>query len=217
MKAERFTSKICRDKELRRLHKEHRRRLRRLAPAVDNSVPPSQYMFHLRRNLKKEQAQYDRADQINKHNIILLQRMAHIMQNGGGEDWHASPYPKFMPRRGTKQNKLQRVQEENMAILGRITSAAPHYPKSKHQREWRKNTKRMRSMQNFPHVRHLEPLQHPEPFRLSVGRDRDEMSEMLQNLMAERQTGPLPSISNRFRVPHPPAGPPRAGRRASRR
>jgi hypothetical protein len=185
--------------------------------SVDNRKPVSMDMFHLRRNLKKEQAEYDRADEINKHNHILLERMTSIHQNVSDD---TAPRTVVASRAHIdRNNALHRVQEENVAILTRITLAKPNYARSKQAKDWKKATKLMRAMQHYPKPI-LRPLRHPAPFQVSIPRERDEMQEMMHDFMAERANAlpPMEQYASEYASeglladglagarPHPPLG-----------
>jgi hypothetical protein len=119
---------------------------------------------------------------------------------------------------------LHRVQEENMAILTRITRANPHYPRNKQAKDWKQATRRRRLRSNHA-APILRPLQHPAPFRVSIPREPDEMQDMMHDFMLEQAgtlpRGTLPALEQQFGAsdslladglggsirPHPPPQP----------
>ena len=69
-------NKVCNRKEQQRLRKIHRLKLNTTCSSIDNKQPESQGMFHIKRNLKKEQVDGER--QVCSQNRISSSSNFHI-------------------------------------------------------------------------------------------------------------------------------------------
>ena len=122
----------------------HQKRLRTMKAAIDNKAPkrPS----HLRKNLKREQMMEERYATIERENRLLLEKMSAIMQGGHGID-NKLRKPKNV---GSSMNKsfrkreLQRITEENQAILRRIQACEPSLNRAVWEEDRRQNEKWLR-------------------------------------------------------------------------
>jgi hypothetical protein len=137
------------DEYCQRLHK---KRIRTIKAAIDNKAPkrPS----HLRKNLKREQMMEERYATIERENRLLLEKMSAIMQGGHGID-NRLKKPKNV---GTSMNKsyrkkeLQRITQENQAILRRIQACEPSLNRAVWEEDRRQNEKWLRNICENPFV-----------------------------------------------------------------
>ena len=137
------------DEYCQRLHK---KRLRTIKAAIDNKAPkrPS----HLRKNLKREQMMEERYATIERENRLLLEKMSAIMQGGHGID-NKLRKPKNV---GSSMNKsyrkreLQRITQENQAILRRIQACEPSLNRAVWEEDRRQNEKWLRNICENPFV-----------------------------------------------------------------
>ncbi|CAI8006113.1 Uncharacterized protein CFAP97D2 [Geodia barretti] len=141
---------------------EHRERLRRVKPTVDNG-PPTNFV-HLKQNLRKRQIEEDRWRLVDRHNRELLMRMNTIMHSTGrvehrNLDWKPKKSIGYIKR----QEEMQRVQRENQvhnmlainrysstaflqAILKRIQTVKPQYSVKQWESDYHSHVERCRSM-----------------------------------------------------------------------
>lgn len=130
----------------------HQKRLRTIKAAIDNKPPkrPS----HLRKNLKREQMMEERYATIERENRLLLEKMSAIMQGGHGID-NKLRKPKNV---GSSMNKsyrkreLQRITQENQAILRRIQACEPSLNRAVWEEDRRQNEKWLRNICENPFV-----------------------------------------------------------------
>ena len=130
----------------------HQKRLRTIKAAIDNKAPkrPS----HLRKNLKREQMMEERYATIERENRLLLEKMSAIMQGGHGID-NKLRKPKNV---GSSMNKsyrkreLQRITQENQAILRRIQACEPSLNRAVWEEDRRQNEKWLRNICENPFV-----------------------------------------------------------------
>jgi E3 ubiquitin-protein ligase TRIP12 len=117
-------NRLCAKREQERRLEVHNQKLKEVKCTVDFSEPQSLQFDHLRLNLKREQMLEERYEEIDRHNRILLQKMAGIMRK---------PVATERPRsRGTlnkplRLKELHRITKENQGILERIQRVAPTY------------------------------------------------------------------------------------------
>lgn len=125
-KAEPKASKLLFKKEVERRQQLHRAKLRSMKASVDNKAP--RRFKHMKRNLKKEQMMEDRFAQIEHENRILLSKMSDIMQGKNTLDnkSEAATYAHSL-NRDLRKRELQRITQENQAILFRIQNKEPVY------------------------------------------------------------------------------------------
>lgn len=122
-------NRLCAKREQDRCAEIHSQKIKAVKCTVDFSEPVSMKFDHLQLNLKREQMLEERYEEIDRHNRILLQKMAGIMRKppqsaeGGAR-----------PRSGrgslNKPNRikeLHRITKENQGILERIQRVAPTY------------------------------------------------------------------------------------------
>mmetsp|Transcript_89048 Transcript_89048/g.157739 ORF Transcript_89048/g.157739 Transcript_89048/m.157739 type:complete len:293 (+) Transcript_89048:110-988(+) len=120
-------SKACAKRVREREHAMHKQRIQAMKPEIDTMPPETLGLDHLRNNLKREQMLEERYHEIDRDNRILLQKMSDIMKHpsvksgAGGQNAGAS-----MTRTARKAD-LQRITQENHAILRRIQQAQPVY------------------------------------------------------------------------------------------
>eukprot|EP01138_Halocafeteria_seosinensis_P008063 gb/GECG01008239.1/.p1 GENE.gb/GECG01008239.1/~~gb/GECG01008239.1/.p1 ORF type:complete len:1087 (+),score=226.14 gb/GECG01008239.1/:1-3261(+) len=91
-------------------------------PKVDNGPPPR--MPHLRHNKKREAIQDERNFEIERENIILLNRMQDILRKPTDKKRSTAP---FSMNIGVRRRELARITQENRAMLDRIQKARPAY------------------------------------------------------------------------------------------
>ena len=73
-RAQLYSSKICKKAEDQRNRRIHLQRLRNIRPSLDNRMPETMKMRHMRRNWKKEALQEERLTQIERQNRQLVDR-----------------------------------------------------------------------------------------------------------------------------------------------
>lgn len=130
----------------------HQKRLRSIKAAIDNKPPkrPS----HLRKNLKREQMMEERYATIERENRLLLEKMSAIMQGGHGID-NKLRKPKNVGNsmnKSYRKRELQRITQENQAILRRIQACEPSLNRQVWEEERRRNERWLRNICENPFV-----------------------------------------------------------------
>jgi len=100
----------------------HRRSVQSIKPTVDTRQPPAQP--HLSREGKRGSRQRrvsrERQKEIERDNVILLQKMMKINEKGGRIDnKNPNPYSKSLNSWKRKQ-EMDRIERENIAVLKRL-------------------------------------------------------------------------------------------------
>ena len=111
---------------------EHRRRIKTAFPIVSTSAP--KVRSHVMNKLKKQQRESERMEVVQRDNHALMVNMENIMTKGGYVD-HQNSYNHWSLNYNKRANELQRIQTENIKMLGRIQSRESYYSVS----EWLKD------------------------------------------------------------------------------
>lgn len=137
------------DEYCQRLHK---KRIRSMKACIDNKAPKRP--THMKKNLKREQMMEERYATIERENRLLLEKMSAIMQGGHGIDNRLRKPDNV----GTSMNKsyrkkeLQRITQENQAILRRIQACEPSLNRAVWEEDRRQNEKLLRNICENPFV-----------------------------------------------------------------
>eukprot|EP01010_Urceolus_cornutus_P005129 NODE_871_length_1265_cov_458.801809_g666_i0.p1 GENE.NODE_871_length_1265_cov_458.801809_g666_i0~~NODE_871_length_1265_cov_458.801809_g666_i0.p1 ORF type:complete len:287 (+),score=60.93 NODE_871_length_1265_cov_458.801809_g666_i0:76-936(+) len=124
-RAQPIGNRVCNDKWQDRTYKNHRAKLNKIKPSIDNKAPP---MYpHLYQKIKKAQMEEERCGQIERDNRTLVRRMTDIMQRSALETQNPWADRRVLNRRETRRRELMRVTQENQALLKRIQQAQPTY------------------------------------------------------------------------------------------
>ncbi|XP_076267424.1 uncharacterized protein LOC143200705 [Rhynchophorus ferrugineus] len=95
-----------------RKYEHHRRKISTAVPVVDNKCPPQH--SHVRVKLKKKQKEQERSRKIEHENLILLQRLNHIMSTHWLDNY-LSPQPNFLNRVKLYDNEMEDIDIERLA------------------------------------------------------------------------------------------------------
>lgn len=143
-------SKACAKRVREREDAMHKQRIRAMKPEIDTMPPESIGLDHLRNNLKREQMLEERYHEIDRDNRILLQKMSDIMKHpsvkSGGGDQSA---PVSLTRTARKAD-LQRITQENHAILKRIRQAGPVYNRIDWEEDFRRSGTYLKNSCEYP-------------------------------------------------------------------
>mmetsp|Transcript_7410 Transcript_7410/g.18707 ORF Transcript_7410/g.18707 Transcript_7410/m.18707 type:complete len:287 (-) Transcript_7410:52-912(-) len=143
-------NKACADRVRSQNDKLHRDRIQKMRPQVDTTEPSTVTMDHLRNNLKREQQLEDRYHAIDRENRILLQKMSEIMKPAGG-----TPRGRSAPHslnRDSRKTTLNKITNENQAILRRIQQAQPVYNHVLWEDSYRKSYTYLKNTAEYPLV-----------------------------------------------------------------
>jgi E3 ubiquitin-protein ligase TRIP12 len=137
----------------RRIHikhcqKLHRERLRNMKPAIDNK-PPKRHN-HLRKNMKREQMMEERFAQIERENRLLLEKMSYIMQRNTLDNKSSALKYGQSLNKAFRKRELQRITQENQAILRRIQAREPNYNHLDWEESRRKNEQYLKNIVEYP-------------------------------------------------------------------
>ena len=119
-----------------------------MKPAIDNK-PPKRHN-HLRKNMKREQMMEERFAQIERENRLLLEKMSYIMQRDTQDNkCSALKYGRSL-NKAFRKRELQRITQENQAILRRIQAREPNYNHLDWEESRRKNEQYLRNIAEYP-------------------------------------------------------------------
>ncbi|RHZ27370.1 hypothetical protein DYB37_008703 [Aphanomyces astaci] len=173
-RAERTSSKLCRDRELEAAKVIHHKKLGETRSAIDTTKPKTSSMHHMMCNKRKNRLVEERMEEIEKHNNLLVNRMADVLNcstwefhpSTSVEDVSYTVYhsPRHSPRKPSapspakkslndtfRTKKLKQIQAENEVhefLMLRTTST--HYKTTKLQREWKQSVKYLKSICAYP-------------------------------------------------------------------
>lgn len=120
-------NKACTARVRKRELDAHRNRIRSMKPQIDNSMPGTAGLDHLRNNLKREQQLEERYHEIDRDNRILLQKMSDAMKKPSVKSGAGSHGGNTSLTRDARKQELSRITKENHSILRRIQQAKPEY------------------------------------------------------------------------------------------
>ena len=144
-------------KEQRRVQEIHHRKLEAIRKrkkgkgTLDNAPPKTTKMKHLYTNMKKEQIMEERFTEIERENRILLGKMTQIMK--GDTMYSTTPRTAAVGPRSLNLNlrrrELERINNENQALLWRIQSVEPQYRRRKWENDYDRNHEYMQNISQF--------------------------------------------------------------------
>ncbi|OQS06085.1 hypothetical protein THRCLA_01853 [Thraustotheca clavata] len=227
-RAEKTSSRVCRERELEVARAVHRKKLQETRSAIDSHKP--QTMYHLLHNMKREREINDRKDEIERHNHLLVNRMTDVM-NCSSWEFHPSPAsavntvsytvyhsPRHSPRKPcapspTKKSlnstfrtqKLQQIQQDNMSIKNRVRNSNTHYKNSKLRKDWEQSVKYLKSICAFPLLKpspqEIGPIHGDLPLENPVEFMKAQSFENEENDLLDYYNMSLPTIVVKPRTP----------------
>lgn len=131
----------------------HLEKLNRMRPGIDNKLPTSASLTHLKSNLKRDQLNFDNHTEIDRANRILLQRMSDIIQKPS-EVSCLIPGKKESRslNRESRRKEHQRITNENLSIMKRIQKAQATYDHIIWEHDYRKTREYMKNSCELPVV-----------------------------------------------------------------
>ncbi|XP_009987599.1 PREDICTED: uncharacterized protein C17orf105-like, partial [Tauraco erythrolophus] len=131
-------------------YEEHKKRIQAAKPLVDTNAPAIYSHHHLK--LGKLKLEEDRLSVIKRDNRLLLEKMYCIMRTKG--QINNKNYYKTRSLNGEKRKQeLWRVNQENRAILDRITKSQPQYQVQRWHEDWQRAEKYTANIARYPHGR----------------------------------------------------------------
>ncbi|KAM9264968.1 uncharacterized protein CFAP97D2 [Cariama cristata] len=131
-------------------YEEHKKRIQAAKPLVDTSAPATYSHLHLK--LGKLKLEEDRLSIIERDNRLLLEKMSCIMRTKGQID-HKNDYQAKSLNGEKRKQELRRVNQENRAILDRITKSQPQYRVQRWHEDWQRAEKYMANIARYPRGR----------------------------------------------------------------
>ncbi|XP_008172529.1 uncharacterized protein CFAP97D2 isoform X1 [Chrysemys picta bellii] len=128
-------------------YEEHKKRIQTAKPVVDTTTPLTYGHLHLK--LKKLKLEKERLSVIERDNHLLLEKMSSIMRTKGRID-NKNYYQAKSLNREKREKELLRVNQENQAILDRITKCEPQYQVQRWHEDWQRAEKYMDSIARYP-------------------------------------------------------------------
>ncbi|XP_072409452.1 uncharacterized protein CFAP97D2-like [Chiloscyllium punctatum] len=128
-------------------YQRHRTKVQKATTVVDTRGP--QTPAHLQVKLKKLQLEKERLAIIRRDNQILSCKLSEIMSSGGTVDnWNN--YTNKSLNAEKHQRKLKQIQQENQAMLRRITHCQSEYRCSRLDEEWEKVQRLQNHIARYP-------------------------------------------------------------------
>ena len=144
-------NKLCAKRVQREKQERHRAKLDRMHADIDNRLPNSYSLPHLRLNYKRGQQMEDRFAEIDRENRILLQRMSEIIRKPSIVSFaHPKTQKNTSLNRGSRRKELERITAENMGILKRIELVQPMYDHVKWEQDFRRSRTFLKNKCEYP-------------------------------------------------------------------
>jgi len=130
----------------------HKKRINNMKACIDNKPPKRP--THMKKNLKREQMMEERYATIERENRLLLEKMSAIMQGGHGIDNRLRRPDNVgaSMNKSFRKKELQRITQENQAILRRIQACEPSLNRAVWEEDRRQNEKLLRNICENPFV-----------------------------------------------------------------
>ncbi|OQR96472.1 hypothetical protein ACHHYP_15800 [Achlya hypogyna] len=228
-RAEKTSSKLCRDRELDAAKAIHRKKLQETRSAIDTHKPRTSTMYHLLHNMKRERELEDRQDEIERHNTLLVNRMTDVLHCSAW-DFHPSPAssvntvsytvygsPRHSPHKPSapakkslnetsRTQKLRQIHSDNLAITRRVRQSSTHYKNSRLHKDWQQSVKYLKAICAFPLLKPSPPSPREAPLPLVNPREflRAQALDEEEDDLLEYYNLSLPTLAV------PAATPPRA-------
>lgn len=132
-----------------RLLREHQERLRKVQPLLDNTVPKTAKMNHLKPGRKHQQESFGQRLKIEHENQMLVQRMTAVMHR-------PSAYSKSekVSLRGRHERQrmweFRRIESENRKLAARLERVPPFMTNQQLKKEWKQTKKKMATICAYP-------------------------------------------------------------------
>jgi hypothetical protein len=146
-------NRLCAKRLEEAKHARHVEKLNKIRAGIDNKLPVSASFTHLRSNPKREQLMEDTYTEIDRANKVLLQRMSEIIKQPS-EMSCISTKKKFNRslNHESRKKELQRITNENLAILKRIQDIQPAYDHVSWEHDYRRTREYMKNSCELPVV-----------------------------------------------------------------
>ncbi|XP_009637256.1 uncharacterized protein CFAP97D2 [Egretta garzetta] len=131
-------------------YEEHKKRVQAAKPLVDTSTPAIYSHLHLK--FGKLKLEEDRLSVIERNNRLLLEKVSCIMRAKGQID-NKNDYKAKSLNGEKRKQELRRVNQENRAILDRITKSQPRYQVQRWHEDWQRAEKYMANIARYPRGR----------------------------------------------------------------
>lgn len=164
-------NRICAKRFKEAQHARHVEKLSTMKANIDNNIPSSASLGHLRANRKREQILEDSFAQIDRANRVLLQRMSEIIKKPSATMASISQRKESHSlNRDSRRKELRRITDENHAILRRIQSSQATYDRVKWEQEYRRSREYLKNTCELPIVLgHADDAPAPTSHRSSSG------------------------------------------------
>jgi hypothetical protein len=128
-------------------------KMSRMKANIDNHIPSSASLSHLRVNRKREQILEANYTQIDRENHVLLQRMSDIIKKPSVTMASITQKKELRSlNRDSRRKELKRITDENHAILKRIQSSQPSYDHVKWEQEFKRSRDYLKNTCELPIV-----------------------------------------------------------------
>ncbi|KAF0704990.1 Aste57867_7174 [Aphanomyces stellatus] len=233
-RAEKTSSKVCRERELEVAKTIHHKKLGETRSAIDTKKPRTSSMYHMTRNKRRERMAEEREHEIERVNHILVNRMNDVINcstwefhpTTSVEDVSYTVYhsPRHSPRKpvaptkkslndGFRTRKLRQIESDNATHKERLRTSRTHYKNTKLVNEWKQSVKYLKSICAFPLLGRTtgpppenDRFDYPPPARPSLLDD----SGLADDNLLEFYSMSLPTINVKEKQlpPHEPTRPP---------
>ena len=146
-------NKLCARRVQQERQERHRAKLNQMHADIDNRLPNSYSLPHLKLNYKRGQQMEDRFAEIDRENRILLQRMSEIIRKPSIVSFaQPATHKNSSLNRGSRRKELARITSENMGILKRIERVQPMYDHVKWEQDFRRSRTFLKNKCEYPIV-----------------------------------------------------------------
>ncbi|XP_077583683.1 sperm axonemal maintenance protein CFAP97D1 [Stigmatopora nigra] len=123
----------------------HRNKIKSMQPTLDTKAPKK--YDHLSPQKPKSKDMYTR--KIERENILLLERLSHIMLTSGRVD-NRNSYERKSLNVEKRQRELRQINMENQSMLTRLSQSKPHYDVKKLHGDWLQARKLVDAIARYP-------------------------------------------------------------------
>ncbi|XP_014799580.1 PREDICTED: splicing regulatory glutamine/lysine-rich protein 1 isoform X2 [Calidris pugnax] len=134
----------------------------------------------------KKRLKEDRLSVIKRDNCLLLEKMSCIMRTKGQIDNKNDYRAKSLNGEKRKQ-ELRRVNQENRAILDRITKTQPQYHVQQWHEDWQRAEKYMANIARYPRGRCKSQSQKEEQFKKKTSKQDRKREKQLKEEGVKRK------------------------------
>ncbi|KAI9207107.1 KIAA1430-like protein-domain-containing protein [Polychytrium aggregatum] len=139
------------DRDLRKLHKD---KLKKVQHTVDNAEP--KLYLHLHLKLKKLQKEQDRMAEIERNNLILVDRMSHVWSDQSRKKLLERPNYSHSLNSYSRKQREKKIKAQNSVMAKRLEKKEPHLDHLRWDADRRRHLGYLDSISSYPNSYEFE-------------------------------------------------------------